>query len=71
MLCTQGTVTEVEQYLLSKNKTDDFKDGTFTADSFVLDFIDDSTQTLILEATNWWGWPNLNLGVIQTWVYSS
>ncbi|KAE9386558.1 glycoside hydrolase family 29 protein [Gymnopus androsaceus JB14] len=40
--------------------------ATFTADNFILNFVDNSTQTLTLEASNWWGWPLLNLGIIQT-----
>ncbi|KAJ3995121.1 glycoside hydrolase family 29 protein [Lentinula boryana] len=45
---------------------DNSGDATFTVDRFMLTFLDGSTQTLTLEASNWWGWPDLNPGIIQT-----
>ncbi|KAJ3891702.1 glycoside hydrolase family 29 protein [Lentinula edodes] len=45
---------------------DNSGDATFTVNRFILTFVDGSTQTLTLEASNWWGWPDLNPGIIQT-----
>ncbi|KAJ4471476.1 glycoside hydrolase family 29 protein, partial [Lentinula aciculospora] len=45
---------------------DNSGDATFTVNRFILTFADGSTQTLTLEASNWWGWPDLNPGIIQT-----
>ncbi|KAH0588435.1 hypothetical protein H2248_004283 [Termitomyces sp. 'cryptogamus'] len=39
--------------------------GAFVSD-FELTFADNSSQTIQLYARNWWMWPNLNIGVIQT-----
>ncbi|KAF9075445.1 glycoside hydrolase family 29 protein [Rhodocollybia butyracea] len=45
---------------------DSHSDNSVTANNFIANFVDNSTQVLTLEANNWWGWPLLNLGLIQS-----
>ncbi|KAG6918257.1 hypothetical protein DXG01_015631 [Tephrocybe rancida] len=43
----------------------DVSGGEFVA-NFVLNFADNSSQVIQMYARNWWKWPNLNNGAIQT-----
>lgn len=45
---------------------DDSSNSGVTPNNFIINFIDNSTQTITLEAGNWWGWSDLNLGIIQS-----
>ncbi|KAL0569834.1 hypothetical protein V5O48_012122 [Marasmius crinis-equi] len=44
---------------------DDSGDGDFAV-TVTLNFADNTTQPLAMQAKNWWSWPLLNTGVIQT-----
>ncbi|KAG7091417.1 hypothetical protein E1B28_010453 [Marasmius oreades] len=45
--------------------TDSNGDGVFSSDS-TLNFPDNTSEVLQLQARNWWSWPIINLGAIQT-----